>query len=185
MSLSQHLERQLDRIGDGTVDSLAKLETPHGRLEFKVVEANGLACAFEWIRHQGNWLDDLHEGQMRQLGDWLAKRIHYLFEPLRMIELDSVSRTLQMRSTSPTFQTDERTYFELTISPLGGITMRRFTKTAGSPRKNVAATVTREVLMRLCDDIVSSRNCLCRQTPACDESVDASETSRPRMPHIV
>ena len=185
MSLSQQLKSQLDRASNGLADSTIQTDTDCGRLGIKLAEVNKLACDFEWIRYHDDRFATLNESQLRQVGAWLEKRVNYLFEPLAVIELDNVSRTLQMRSASPTRQAGSIVYFELALSPRSGVTMRRLVKTPGSRRQCIPATVTREVLLRLCEDLISSGSCLGELKAKHNDSTTSTSIPRSSLPEIV
>jgi hypothetical protein len=58
----------------------------------------------------------------------------------------------QLRSSPPQRDDDGRSYYELTVRRGGEIALARYRKESGKPREQIAAHVTREVLLRLADD---------------------------------
>ncbi len=82
----------------------------------------------------------------------LSERLTYLMEPIRPIEIDADACVAQLRSSPPQRDDDGRSYYELTVRRGGDISLVRYRKEPGTPRQQIAANVTREVLLRLVDD---------------------------------
>jgi hypothetical protein len=59
---------------------------------------------------------------------------------------------VQLRSNPPQRDDDGRTYYELLVRRGGEIALTRYRKENGAARRPIAATVTREVLLRLVAD---------------------------------
>ena len=82
----------------------------------------------------------------------LAEKLTYLMEPINPIEFDAEGCVVQLRSAPPQRDDDGRCYYELLVRRGGEISLRRFRKDNGDARRTIAATVTREVLLRLAGD---------------------------------
>ena len=59
---------------------------------------------------------------------------------------------MQLRSNPPQRDDDGRSYYELIVRRGGEIALTRYRKENGNARQQIAATVTREVLLRLVGD---------------------------------
>jgi hypothetical protein len=90
--------------------------------------------------------------ELERLGKALSERLTYLMEPIAPIEIDAASCVVQLRSNPPQTDDDGRTYYELIVRRGGEIALARFRKLLGNARRQVPATVTREVLLRLVGD---------------------------------
>ena len=90
--------------------------------------------------------------RLERMAKALSERLTYLMEPIRPIEIDADACVAQLRSSPPQRDDDGRSYYELTVRRGGEISLCRFRKEPGTPRQNIAANVTREVLLRLADD---------------------------------
>jgi hypothetical protein len=73
-------------------------------------------------------------------------------EPIAPIELDAASCIVQLRSNPPQRDDDGRSYYELIVRRGGEIALVRYRKENGNARRQISATVTREVLLRLVGD---------------------------------
>ena len=85
-------------------------------------------------------------------------RLTYLMEPISPIEIDAEACVAQLRSNPPQRDDDGRSYYELLVRRGGEIALVRYRKEPGTPRQQIAATVTREVLLRLADDFEAVLN---------------------------
>jgi hypothetical protein len=73
-------------------------------------------------------------------------------EPISPIEFDAQGCVVQLRSAPPQRDDDGRSYYELLVRRGGEISLARYRKDNGGSRRQIAATVTREVLVRLAGD---------------------------------
>ena len=73
-------------------------------------------------------------------------------EPISPIEIDAQGCVVQLRSNPPQRDDDGRSYYELLVRRGGEIALARYRKENGDARQPIAATVTREVLLRLVGD---------------------------------
>jgi hypothetical protein len=100
------------------------------------------------------------EWSPQALKDWadrLTKRVTYLMEPLKVIEIDAAGGEVQVRSQSPTPRIDERGYYEMRLFRNGSLRLERFAyDDASRQRRAVPCQLTREVLERLADDVAAS-----------------------------
>jgi hypothetical protein len=87
----------------------------------------------------------------------LAGRVTGLLEPLKLIEVDAVRRTAQLRSEEPAQRGDELHYYELLLDGDGAALVRRYRAgRAGTPRREQEAfTLTHEALAKLVRDLTA------------------------------
>src|SRR4051812_11391134 len=151
MTLQHQFEQELLNLGDGGPAVLAVNDSPR-HLSCDVVERNSLAVSFNQLRITTDELASAEAAQLERIGKTLASRLTYLMEPIAPIEIDAAAYVVQLRSNPPQRDDDGRSYYELLVRRGGEIALTRFRKENGGPRKQIAATVTREVLLRLVGD---------------------------------
>lgn len=95
-------------------------------------------------------------GDLRQCATDLASRLAYLSEPIRVLELDTLARQVQLRSFPPKSIADGVEYFEIQLSQSGAVTLRRYRQVTGQSRVEVPATMTLETLGRAIDDLATT-----------------------------
>lgn len=84
----------------------------------------------------------------------IAGRVTGLLEPLRLLEVDAEHGLALCRSTEPTTRQGQRFYTELLVRTDGGVELRRYRAAVpGSPREQVAFTLTHEAIVKLVDDL--------------------------------
>jgi hypothetical protein len=144
-------EHELNRLGSGGPGAVTVDAQPR-QLLCEVVERNSLAVSFEQLRIATSELASASTAELERIGKSLAERLTYLMEPIRPIEVDAASCTVQLRSNPPQRDDDGRTYYELLVRCGGEIKLARYRKENASARRRIPATVTREVLTRLVRD---------------------------------
>lgn len=90
-----------------------------------------------------------------RVSEALSQRLNYLLEPIRPIEIDRNQCVVQMRSQPPQKTDDGSSYYELLVKQGGELSLRRYVKEPGQPRREAPAQVTREVFLRLASDFES------------------------------
>ncbi len=146
---------KLNRLTEGKPGVVAVDHQSH-LLRCELTDAGPLACTFTRLSYQTDALADVTVEELSRISQWLAARVTYLLEPLAPVELDSSEGVVQMRSTPPQQQDDETSYYELVIRQGGQVAITRFQQRGDGARKNVPATLTREVLLRLVGDLVAA-----------------------------
>jgi hypothetical protein len=159
MNLTQQITARLNELSadkpmaaDGISFSLA---TAAGPLQCTLVALDTLACSFRQLSLESPRLNSASAQQLGRLGADLARRLHYLLEPIGPLEVDEEGFVLQMRSVAPKQEDAARYYYEL-LARRGEVILCRYRKPADGPRTVVPATVTREVFARLCEDLTAS-----------------------------
>jgi hypothetical protein len=151
MTLRMQLDHELNNIGAGGTTTL-DVTVGNRRLTCDLVERNTLAVAFQALRVATPELAGATSTSLERMAKALSDRLTYLMEPIRPIEIDADACIAQLRSSPPQRDDDGRSYYELTVRRGGEIALCRYRKEAGTPRQQIPANVTREVLLRLADD---------------------------------
>jgi hypothetical protein len=151
MTLRIQLHQTLDQLGAGGAATVNLAEGDR-QLACDVVERNSLAVAFQTLRLATPELAGAATADLERIAKSLSDRLTYLMEPIRPIEIDTDACVAQLRSSPPQRDDDGRSYYELVVQRGGEIRLCRFRKEPGAARHQIAATVTREVLLRLVDD---------------------------------
>jgi hypothetical protein len=151
MTLRIHFEHELMHLGTGGPATVDISDAPR-RLMCELVERNSLAVAFQTLRVTTPELGNASSADLERIAKAISERLTYLMEPIRPIEIDADACVAQLRSSPPQRDDDGRSYYELLARRGGEIALSRYRKEPGSPRQQIAANVTREVLLRLADD---------------------------------
>ncbi len=151
MRLQQQFERELSSIGSGGPTTVTVEDQPR-TLACDITERNSLAVSFNQLRVATAELASADAIELQRIGTALASRLTYLMEPISPIETDAQGCVVQLRSNPPQRDDDGRSYYELLVRRGGEIALLRYRKENGDARRPIAATVTREVLLRLVGD---------------------------------
>ena len=151
MTLQKQFEQELSNSGGSGSATVAANHGPR-QLTCDIVEQNALAVSFNQLQLATAELASAAAPELERIGKALAARLTYLMEPIAPIEIDAAACTVQLRSSPPQRDDDGRSYYELIVRRGGEITLTRFRKENGGARRQIAATVTREVLLRLVGD---------------------------------
>jgi hypothetical protein len=151
MKIQSQFEQQLTQLGSGGAAMVAADAQPR-KLSCDIVERNPLAVSFNSLRLATSELASASAVDLERIGKALSDRLTYLMEPIAPIEIDAQECVMQLRSYPPQRDDDGRSYYELTVRRGGEIGLMRFRKENASARKQIPATVTREVLLRLVGD---------------------------------
>jgi hypothetical protein len=151
MTLQNQFEQELHNLSEGGPATVAASDSPR-HLSCDVIERNSLAVSFKQLCLATDELASADAVELERIGNALADRLTYLMEPIAPIEIDAAACVVQLRSNPPQRDDDGRSYYELIVRRGGEIRLARFRKENGNARQQIAATVTREVLLRLVGD---------------------------------
>lgn len=151
MNIQALIEHELNQLGSGGPAMIAVADGPRN-LTCDIVEHNSLAVVFNLLRLATTELAAATAVDLERISNGLATKLTYLMEPIRPIELDVDACVVQMRSNPPQKDDDGRSYYELLVRRGGEIALARYRKEPGTPRQQIPAAVTREVLLRLAGD---------------------------------
>lgn len=151
MTLQMKLEQELAKLGSSAAVTVTVEDSPR-QLICDIVERNPLAVSFNQLRLATSELASAGAADLERIGKALADRLTYLMEPIAPLELDAQECIVQLRSAPPQRDDDGRSYYELIVRGGGEIALTRYRKENGNARRQIPATVTREVLLRLVSD---------------------------------
>ena len=159
MSITNELVKAVDRLAsDPDRGADPQLQVCEGQaqltISFEAIDAIG--CAFHRIRWYTPALAHADLNRLQRLSDRLSQRLNYLLEPVVTDEIDGESGVARLRSDPPSRGTEGTTYYELFARRGGEVELQRFRAARGAQRVAIPALVTREVLMRLVEDITCS-----------------------------
>lgn len=151
MNLQRLFDGELTKLGIGGVATIDVAAGPRD-VRCDIIERNALAVSLSRLSLTTSELANADVGRLERLGKALAARLTYLMEPISPIEHDAAACVVQLRSNPPQRDDDGRSYYELVVRRGGEIALARYRKEHGGTRQSIAATVTREVLLRLVGD---------------------------------
>ncbi len=154
MSISTSLLQQLP--GTLTSEQEVVVPYPHGDLKCRLASADSLAVSMLNLRLETSELAAASIDRLQQVSQELTNRITYLLEPIGPIEVDMDKCVVQLRSMPPAKDGDATSYYELLVEAGGCLSLIRYRQTDQPPREAITATLTREVLARLVDDMVAA-----------------------------
>lgn len=126
------------------------------RLVCELSALDAVGCAFDRLCVSTDRLAQTTVEQLKKISADLSRRLTYLLEPVALLEVDADRCSLQMRSSPPHKDDDGTRYYELLVERGGQVSLCRYQKQPGQPRQRVSAHVTREVLLRLADDLAAA-----------------------------
>jgi len=144
------LESQVPTTVDWSIE-----RGPAVAVDFTVVDS--LSCGIRELRVSA---DELSHAPFNALQDWangLCQKVTYLLEHIGPLESDAEAQTVLIRSTPPSRQPDQSTYYEMLVQAPGTLSLRRYTRAAhAADRTGCDIQITHEVLARLVQDIVAA-----------------------------
>ena len=155
MTISAQFDQQLKQLGSGGTATIALEEGPR-KITCEIAGLDSLAVCFDRVRLATTELAGSTAADLERIGKSLSERLTYLMEPIAPIEIDSQGCVMQLRSNPPQRDDDGRSYYELVVRRGGEIALLRYRKENSGARRQIPATVTREVLLRLAGDFCSA-----------------------------
>ncbi len=122
------------------------------RLHCELVAHENLAVAFARFEVEAENLAVASLDRLKTIAEDLSHRLTYLLEPISPVEVDADQCIVQLRSNPPQRDDTGASYYELLVQRCGRLSLCRWTKESGAPRRQVPAQVTREVFLRLVAD---------------------------------
>jgi hypothetical protein len=151
MKLHAQFEQELTNLGSGGAATVAVDAAPR-QVMCDTLERTSLAVSFQRLQLATTELASASTADLQRISKSLSDRLTYLLEPISSIEVDAQECVVQMRSNPPHKDDDGRSYYELLVRRGGEIALVRYRKENGTARRQIPATVTREVLVRLVSD---------------------------------
>jgi hypothetical protein len=152
MSVRQQLQQALAALPAGGQEQLLSVQAGDRRITCQIEALDSLGCAFTRLAVEAPALAAASIDELKAVSEKLAARLNYLLEPIGPVEVDGLACQVQLRSKPPQKDDEGVSYYELLVRR-GEISLRRFKAGNGGPRQAIAAHVTREVLLRLADDL--------------------------------
>ena len=129
--------------------------TPH-RLLVHLTASGPVGLAFDRSISPRPARADWPPEALKAWGDRLAARVTYLMEPLVVLEQDALAGEVELRSHVPTSRGESRAFYEVRLSGGGDLHLARVAFDESTRRRRALdCMMTREVLERLIDDIIT------------------------------
>jgi len=157
-AINDRIEAAVDQAARaGTFPATIEETIGNVRVGCTLLAAESLACAFERLDVVNDAWKTAPLAEVKRIAEALAGRLNYLLEPIRTIETDTDTCTVQMRSLPPRKADDgTRTYYELQVCGGGKLSLCRYVKQPDQTRRAVPVQVTREVFRQLTADFVEA-----------------------------
>lgn len=144
-----------DAVRSNAFPATIRVAAEHVQIGCELLAVESMACAFAHLEVVNDAWRSAPLEQVKRIAESLAGRLTYLLEPIRTIESDADTCTIQMRSLPPR-NTDDgiRAYYELQVIGGGKLSLCRYVKEPDEPRRAIPVQVTREVFRQLITDFV-------------------------------
>jgi hypothetical protein len=158
MSLSQKIVAALDAQPDVGVLPCDVAVTDRGhRLTLRLTSSGPVGLAFDSLDFATDVRSHWSPEAIKTWGDRLAARVTYLMEPLVVQEQDELGGEVEIRSHAPTVRGDQRSYYQVRLGQPGAAHLSRVTFDESTRRRRpTPCQMTREVLERLVDDLITT-----------------------------
>jgi hypothetical protein len=158
MSLSKKIAAALDENTKAYVlPCTVTVEESPNRLTLHLSALDTVGLAFTSMEYANTAHAELSSGALQEWGGRLTRRVTYLMEPLKVVEVDGQGGEVQVRSENPTPRADELGYYEMRLFREGSLRLQRIVFDAATrQRRPTNCQLTREVLERLADDIAAT-----------------------------
>ncbi len=158
MTLSRRIAAALDgRAGDQESPCSISVDDGPNRLQLDLTSFDSVGVAFDALEFATTERPEWSSDDLTAWGERLAKRVTYLMEPLKVVDIDAAEGEVQIRSDAPTPRADLRSYYEIRLGRAGVCRLHRYAFDETTRRRRRAScNLTREVLERLIDDIAAT-----------------------------
>jgi hypothetical protein len=158
MSLSKKIAAALDENTKAYVlPCTVTVEDSPNRLTLNLTALDTVGLACTTMDYANTSRTEWSSDALKAWADRLSKKVTYLMEPLKVVEVYDQAGEVQMRSQSPTPRDTERAYYEMRLFRSGILRMERFVYDETTrQRRQVPCQLTRETLERLADDIAAT-----------------------------
>jgi hypothetical protein len=156
MNLSPKIAVALDGPEVGALPTDISIEDGAHRLVLHLTASGPVGLAFSAFDFSTSARDEWPAQALKTWSDRIAARVTYLMEPLVVLEHDPIVGEVEIRSHAPTSRGDRRAYYEIRVGRAGTLRFARVAFDETTRRRGpIDCKMTREVLERLCDDIVA------------------------------
>ena len=158
MTLSRKIAAALDENTRAyNLPCVVTIDDGPDRINLEITSLDSVGVALDSLEFVAA---DRKEWTPRDLNAWgakLSRRVSYLLEPLKVLEIDGGAGQVQLRSESPTVRGDSRGYYEVRLDRAGRCRLERYVVDPDRRgRRRTPCHLTREVVERLADDIASA-----------------------------
>lgn len=155
MTLKQQLQAEFARLQTlgPSPQSPQELSAagPSGRVSAQMTAVDRIGCSFDRLVFHTDLLADADIETLEKTAQALSARLSYLLEAVAPVEIDKEGCVVQMRSSPPTKEDGQTSYYELVVRK-GEIALRRWARQTGQPRQAAEIHLTQEVFVRLAKD---------------------------------
>lgn len=149
MTIGEELVQLLLR-DEAEISVVCERDAAAAGIECDAKSALAVSCTSLWTRPAAP-PDDV-----RARAEQLAERIHYLSEPLKLVEFDPIAQEAQLRSTLLRSTSASPTYFEIMLASSGAAKLHRYEYSGDGARRITSFSLTLETLTRLIDDLLAA-----------------------------
>ena len=127
------------------------------RITLDLTALDSVGVAFDSLEYAATDRGDWSSQDLNAWGERIARRVTYLMEPLRVLEIDAGGGEVQIRSDAPTPRAETRSYYEVRLNRRGTCRLERYVyDEITRQRSRTGCHLTREVVERLADDLAAS-----------------------------
>ena len=161
MTLSRKIAAALDEnTRSYNPPCLVAVDAGTDRIALEITALDSVGVAFDGLEYQATDRDDRSPDALNAWGEALARRVRYLMEPLKVLEVDAGEGVVQLRSEVPSVREDVRNFYEVRLGRRGTCRIERYAfDPATRARTRTSCFMTREMLERLADDIAATSAC--------------------------
>jgi len=149
------IESQLRQLAahTSTARRIERLETASSVFRLDVAQSGQLACGINSVEMHSPQLHQADFAQLASVAEALVAELNFLLEPLAVLEKDTLSQSIQLRSSPPHRDADCVSYFELTLNAQSLTLMRYRVPRHSAGRQLTTMVFTYETLQRLCQNL--------------------------------
>lgn len=127
------------------------------QVKFKDIDKYGIVLDYISISKSTPVMDvDIINKKLESNSNEIQKRITYLLENFKLIELDRMSKRAQLRSYPPYKEDDSKYFYEIVLDEANRIHFQRYQYSSNSKRyEKITSQFTLEIFMRLVNDLIS------------------------------
>ncbi len=158
MTLSRKIAAAVDgRARDQNPPFAVSVEDGPNRLQLDLTSLDSVGVAFDALEFATTQRPEWSAEELTAWGERLTRRVTYLMEPLKVLEIDAEAGEVEIRSDNPTPRAELRGYYEIRLGRAGTCRLHRYVFDETTRRKRRAScNLTREVLERLVDDTAAT-----------------------------
>lgn len=158
MTLTRKIAAALDEASrDQILPCPVRAESGSDRLQLELTAIGSIGVAFDALEFATTRRPEWSADELTAWGERIARRVTYLMEPLKVLEIDANEGEVQIRSDAPTPRAELRSYYEIRLGRAGTCRLQRYVFDETTRRRQRASCqLTREVFERLVDDLAAT-----------------------------